>query len=147
MKMSLLITVVLVAAVVAVILFLRSHIAESGTQAEVPSRLAKLKQNTDPKAFLGFCTRDEDALYFVCESGVFNLDYELTTPQKESHAAAFRKTASDLGFIVVDTTYYGRFPVLRVKIDASETHVAEVGAKFAQQMFGHDEKTVVEFLP
>ena len=130
-----------------VFVFLRPRVAQSGTYDEIAQQLAKLKQNTYPKAFFGFCTRDEDALYFVYVNGAFNLDYELTTPQKESHAAAFRKTASDLGLAVIETTYYGQYPVLRVKTDDSETHAAEVGFKFAQQMFGHDEKTVVEFLP
>jgi len=94
-----------------------------------------------------FCTRDEDALYFVYKDGAFFLDYELTTPEKKSHANAFRKVASDLGFAVVDTSYYGEFPLLRVKTGSSEARAAEVGFDFAQRLFGHDQKTVVEFLP
>jgi len=147
MKTPLLIVIVVVVLIVAAFIFLRSRVAESGTHAEMAARLAKLKQDTDPKAFLGFCTRDEDALYFVYQKGVFLLDYELTTPEKKSHAGAFRKTAADLGFAVIDTTYYGEFPLLRVETGTSEARAAEVGFLFAQRLFGHDQKTVVEFLP
>ena len=132
----------------AAFLVFRSRIAESGTLAELPQRLAKLKlQDNDPKAFLGFCTRDEDALYFVHEHGVFYLDYELTTPAKKGYADAFRKTAADLGYSVVDTNYYGEHPVLRVKVGDSEIQAADVGLEFTQRLFGHDQKTVFEFLP
>jgi hypothetical protein len=142
------IIVIIVVGVLAAFLFLRSRVAESGTLAELPQRLAKLKlQDNDPKAFFGFCTRDEDALYFVHEHGVFYLDYELTTPAKKGYADAFRKSAADLGFSVLDTSYYGQYPVLRVKAGDTETQAADVGLKFTQRLFGHDQQTVFEFLP
>ncbi len=142
------IVIVGVVGALAVFLFLRSRAAESGTLAELPQRLAKLKlQDSDPKAFLGFCTRDEDALYFVHEHGAFYLDYELTTLAKKGHADAFRKTAGELGFSIIDTSYYGQYPVLRVKAGVSEAQAADVGLKFTQRLFGHDQKTVFEFLP
>ena len=129
-------------------LFLRSHVAEHGTLADLPERLAKLKeQDRDPKAFLGFCTRDEDALYFVHENGVFYLDYELTTPAKKNYADSFRKTAADLGHPVTDTSYSGHFPVLRVDAGTSETQAANIGLEFTRKMFGHGQQTVFEFLP
>ena len=148
--MLIIVTIVIVAGLIAAFLFLRSHvrIAEHGTLAELPQRLAKLKQeDSDPKAFLGFCTCDEDALYFVHQDGVFYLDYELTTPAKKSHADAFRGTAAALGFSVVDTSYYGQYPVLRVKTGDTEAQAAKVGLEFSERLFGHDEKTVYEFLP
>ena|ERR1700719_1293276 len=147
MKPAVVIAVVIVVAIVAAFLFLRSRVAESGTLASLPQRLAKLKQqDSDSNAFLGFCTRDEDALYFVHEGGVFFLDYELTTPAKVGYADAFRKTAANLGFSVIDTTY-GQFPVLRVKAGDPETQAADVGLKFTQRLFGHEQQTVFEFLP
>jgi hypothetical protein len=147
LKPTLIIVLVIVAGAMAGFLFLRSRIAESGTLAELPRRLAKLKlQDSDPKAFLGFCTCDEDAIYFVHADGGFYLDYELTTPAKKGHADAFRKAAADLGFPVIDTTY-GEFPVLRVKTGDSEAQAAKVGLEYSQRLFGHDEKTVYEFLP
>jgi hypothetical protein len=148
MKLAVIVVVVAVVSIIAGFLFIRSRIAESGTLAQLPQRLAKLKlQDSDPKAFFGFYTRDEDALYFVHEHGVFYLDYELTTSAKKGHADAFRKTAADLGFSVIDTSYYGEYPVLRVKTGESESQAAEVGLKFTQQLFGHDQQTVFEFLP
>jgi hypothetical protein len=147
MKPAIIIALFITAGIAVAFLFLRSRVAESGTLTSLPQRLAKLKQqDSDPKAFLGFCTRDEDALYFVHESGVFFLDYELTTPQKSGHADAFRKTAADLGFSVIDTTYR-QFPVLRVKAGDSEAQAADVGLKFTQRLFGHDQQTIFEFLP
>jgi hypothetical protein len=147
MKLTVIIVVVAVVGVVAGFLFIRSRVAESGTLAELPQRLAKLKlRDSDPTAFFGFYTRDEDALYFVHEHGTFYLDYELTTPQKTSHADGFRKTATDMGFSVVDTTY-GKFPVLRVDVGNAEAHAAEIGLAFTQRLFGHDQQTVFEFLP
>lgn len=147
MKAATIIAFVIAVGVVAAFLFLRSRVAESGTLANLAQRLTKLKQQDgDPKAFLGFYTRDEDALYFVHENGAFFLDYELTTTEKTSHAAAFRKTAADLGFSVIDTTYE-KFPVLRVNIGNSETHAADIGLAFAQRLFGHDQKTIFQFLP
>lgn len=148
MKLVAILAVVAIVGVVAWFLFFQSRLAESGTLAELPQRLAKLKlQDNDPKAFLGFCTRDEDALYFVHEHGMYFLDYELTTPAKKSHADAFRKTAVELGFTVIDTSYYGEYPVLRVKAGELETQAADVGRKFAQRLFGNDQQTVFEFLP
>jgi hypothetical protein len=150
MKPAFIIVVVIVAGVIAGFLFLRSrvHFAEHGTLAELPQRLAKLKQqDNDPTAFLGFCTRDEDALYFVHEDGVFYLDYELTTEAKKNHADAFRKTAADLRFPVIDTSYSGRFPVLRVNTGNTEARASEVGLQFTQRLFGHDQKTIFEFVP
>jgi hypothetical protein len=142
------VVIVIVVGIIAGFLFLRSRFAESGTLAELPQRLAKLKQqDNDQKAFLGFCTCDEDALYFVHEDGVFYLDYELTTPGKTSHAGAFRKTAAGLGFSVIDTSYYGQYPVLRVKAGDTEAQAAKIGLEFSRQLFGHDENTVYEFLP
>jgi len=142
-----LIIIIVVVGVIGGFLFLRSRVAESGTLAELPQRLAKLKQqDNDPTAFLGFCTRDEDALYFVHQDGVFYLDYELTTPAKKSHAEAFRKTATDLSFPVIDTTY-GQYPVLRVKTGDSEAQATKIALEFSNRLFGHDEKTVYEFLP
>jgi hypothetical protein len=147
MKFTAIIVVVAVVCVIAGLLFLRSRVAESGTLAELPQRLEKLKlQDHDPKAFFGFCTQDKDALYFVHEHGTFFLDYELSTPQKTGNSDAFRKTASDLGFKVIDTTY-GKFPVLRVDVGNAEAHAAEIGLAFTQRLFGHDQKTVYEFLP
>jgi hypothetical protein len=148
MKLTLIVVVVAVIGVIAGFLFVRSRVAESGTLAELPQRLAKLKLlDSDPKAFLGFCTRDEDALYFVHEHGVFYLDYKLTTPAKKASAEAFRKTAAELDFPVIDTSYYGEHPVLRVKAGDSEAPAASVGLKFTQRLFGHDQQTVFEFLP
>lgn len=150
MKPVVIIAIAIVAAVVAAFLFLRSHVrfAERGTLADLPQRLTRLKeQDNDPKAFLGFCTRDEDAIYFVHQDGVFYLDYELTTPAKASHANAFRKTAAELGYSVTNTSYSGQYPLLRVNTGASEAKAANVGLEFAQRLFGHDEKTVYEFLP
>jgi hypothetical protein len=148
MKPSVIIVVVVVVGIVAGFLFLRSRVAESGTLRELPQRLAKLKlQDKDPKAFLGFCTRDEDALYFVHEHGAFYLDYELTTPAKKTHADAFRKIAAELGFTVIDTSYSGEYPVLRMQAGESESQAAGVGLKFTQRLFGHDQQTVFEFLP
>ena len=77
---------------------------------------------------------------------MFYLDYELTTPAKASHADAFRKTAADLGFSVIDTSYYGQYPVLRVKTGDTEAQATKVGLEFSLRLFGHDEKTVYEFL-
>ena len=147
MKLTVIIVVVAVVGVVAGFLFIRSRVAESGTLADLPQRLAKLKlRDSDPTAFFGFYTRDEDALYFVHEHGTFYLDYELTTPQKTSHADGFRKTATEMGFSVTDTTY-GKFPVLRVDVGNAEAHAAEIGLAFTQRLFGHDQQTVFEFLP
>lgn len=146
MKPAIILVLLLVAGIVAAFLFLRSRVAESGSLAELLPRLVKLKADTNPNAFLGFCTRDEDALYYVYEGGVFFLDYELTTPEKTGHADAFRKTAAELGFPVMDTTY-GEYPVLRVRAGNSETQAAEVGAEFTQRLFGHGQKTIFEFLP
>jgi hypothetical protein len=150
MRPTVIIVIVIAAGVLAAFWFLRTHvrIAEHGTLAELPGRLAKLRQqDSDPKAFLGFCTRDEDELYFVHQDGVFYLDYELTTPAKTGHADAFRKTATDLGFSVTDTSYYGQYPVLRVKTGDTEAQAADVGFKFTQRLFGHSQQTVFEFLP
>jgi hypothetical protein len=148
MKPVVIIGILIAVGVIAGFLFLRSRVAESGTLAELPQRLTKLKQqDNDPKAFLGFCTCDEDALYFVHQDGVFYLDYELTTPAKKSHADAFRSTAAALGFSVIDTSYYGQYPVLRVKTGDTEAQAAKVGLEFSQRLFGHDAKTVYEFLP
>ena len=142
------IAIIIMVGVIAGFLFLRSRVAESGTLAELPQRLAKLKQqDNDPKAFLGFCTCDEDALYFVHENGVFYLDYELTTPAKTGHAGAFRKTAADLGLSVIDASYSGQYPLLRVKTGDTEAQATKIGLEFSRRLFGHDEKTVYEFLP
>jgi hypothetical protein len=149
MKPALIIVLVIVAGFIGAFMVLRSHIsiAEHGMLDGLSQRLAKLKlRDSDPTAFLGFCTRDEDALYFVHEHGTFFLDYELSTPQKTGNAGAFRKTTADLGFTVIDTTY-GKFPVLRVDVGNAEAHAAEIGLAFTQRLFGHDQKTVFEFLP
>jgi hypothetical protein len=148
MKPILIIIVVAVVCVIAGLLFIRSRFAEHGTLAELPARLAKLKQqDNDPKAFFGFHTHDVDALYFVHEHGVFYLDYELTTPDKKACADTFRKVAAELGFSVIDTSYYGEYPVLRIKAGDTETQAADVGLKFTQRVFGNDQQTVFEFLP
>ena len=146
MKLGAIIVIVIAAGIVAAFLFLRSRVAESGNLTNLTQRLTRLKQDTNPKAFLGFCTRDEDALYFVYEGGVFNLDYELTTPEKRSHAEAFRKTAADLALPVIDTTY-GDYPVLRVNVGGTGTHAADMGLEFTRRIFGHDQNTLFEFLP
>lgn len=127
-------------------LFLRPGAAHRGTFAAVPDRLAKLKAQADPREFLGFCTRDEDTLYFVFENGVFNLDYELNTESRKAHAADFRQAATDLGLRVIDTAY-GNFPVLRIPIDSDEHHAAKIALDVARRMFGHDEATIFDFLP
>lgn len=148
MKILVIIVVAAVVSTIAGFVFFRSRIAESGTIAELPQRLAKLKlQDNDPKAFFGFCTGDKDALYFVHEHDVFYLDYELTTPAKKGYADAFRKTAAELGFSVIETNYYGEYPVLRVKAGDSESQAADAGQKFTQRLFRHDQQTVFEFLP
>lgn len=147
MKPLLLITVLIGVAVV-VFIVSRFRVAEPGTLAALPGRLAKLKeQDRDPAAFVGFCTRDEDALYIVHQDGVFYLDYELTTPEKTSQANSFRKVAADLGFAVTQTHYNPRYLVLRVTCGASERDATDVALAFAQRLFGHDANTVYEFLP
>lgn len=126
----------------------RLRSAERGTLADLPRRLAQLKlQDNDPKAFLGFCTRAEDALYFVHEKGGFYLDYELNTPAKNAYVAGFRQAASELSFAVIDTSYYGGFPVLRIAVGNSENLAAENGLKLANKLFGYTVETPVEFLP
>jgi hypothetical protein len=55
MKLAVIVVVVAVVSIIAGFLFIRSRIAESGTLAQLPQRLAKLKlQDSDPKAFFGF---------------------------------------------------------------------------------------------
>lgn len=88
------------------------------------------QQDSDPKAFLGFCTCDEDALYFVHEGGTFYLDYELTTPAKKARAANFRSVAEGLDLPVIDTSYSGEYPVLRVNVGTSEAQAAKIGMEF-----------------
>lgn len=143
---AILIALGIVVVVAAIFLFLRSRVAESGTHRDVASRLAKLKQNPARDAFLGFCTRNEDTLYFIYEGGTFFLDYELSHAEKKPFEAPFRAAARELGLPVIDTTY-GQFPVLRVKAGTTEESAARVGFEFARKVFGHDEKTTIEFLP
>jgi hypothetical protein len=138
--------VLVAAAFVVALVFLRPRGAQSGTFADIPARLKKLRQSKDANAFLGFYTRDENTLYFIYLEGVFFLDYELNTPKKTKFEEAFRQAAVELGFPMIDATY-GEHRVLRVKIDDSETNAAEVGFKFAEKVFGLDGKTVLEFLP
>lgn len=150
MKPIMIIAIIIGVVIVVAFFFLRTRVkfADRGTLADLPQRLPKLKeQDNDPNAFLGFCTRDEDALYLVHQDGVFYLDYELTTPAKKSHADAFRKIAVDLGFPVIDTSYSGQYPVLRVKTGDTEAQATKAALEFSQRLFGHDEKTVYEFLP
>ncbi len=147
MKLTIII-VVAVVGVVAGFLFIQSRVAESGTLADLPQRLAKLKlRDSDPTAFFGFYTRDEDALYFVHEHGTFYLDYELTTPQKTSHASTASVRPPPIWVFRLTDTTYGKFPVLRVDVGNAEAHAAEIGLAFTQRLFGHDQQTVFEFLP
>jgi hypothetical protein len=126
---------------------LRARVAEHGTYADVPKHLTGLKGNTDPTAFFGFCTRDEDALYFVWANYTFNLDYELYNAQKEKYAEPFRKAASDLRFKVVETTYDNRHVVLRIRLSSAEHEAAEQAFQFAHRLFGLQRTTELEFLP
>jgi hypothetical protein len=136
-----------IAVVVAVFLLLRSRVASHGTYLEMPKRLSALKGSTDPTAFLGFCTRDEDALYFVYANNAFNLDYELYGQQKEKYAEPFRRTASDLGFEVLTTSYDKEHVVLRIQLAAGETEAAEQAFRVAHELFGLEKTTELEFLP
>ncbi|HTI97723.1 MAG TPA: hypothetical protein VL527_02380 [Dongiaceae bacterium] len=148
MRTAVIIGGVMAVGIVAGVLLLRSRVAESGTLAGLPQRLARLKQqDNDPKAFLGFCTCDEDALYFVHEGGTFYLDYELTTPAKKARAANFRSVAGGLDLPVIDTSYSGEYPVLRVNVGTSEAQAAKIGMEFSNRLFGHNPNTVYEFLP
>ena len=78
---------------------------------------------------------------------MFFLDYELSHPEKKPYEAPFRAAAREFGLPVIDTTYHGEFPLLRVKAGVKEEEAARLGFRFAQKVFGHDESTVIEFLP
>jgi hypothetical protein len=147
-RFTVIIIVVIAVGFIVAFLFLRSRVADHGTLEELPQRLARLKQqDNDSRAFVGFCTRDEDAFYFVHQDGVFCLDYELTTLAKKNHADAFRRTAADLGYSVIDTSYDGQLPVPRVRAGASEMQAANVALEFTQRLFGNGPNTTFEFLP
>lgn len=146
MDTSVVYLILLVAGVLVAVRVLRAKFSETGTHADLTARLTELKKETSPSAFVGFRTKDEDALYYVYLDGVFYLDYELTTPQKKAHADEFRIAAGELGFAVIDTTY-SEYPLLRVMVGSEEARAAKAGAQFAERLFGQDEKTVVEFLP
>ena len=124
----------------------RSRLAEQGTFDQIVPKLDALQRSTDPKAFVGFCTKDTDALYFVFEHGTFNLDYELYNPEKTAFAQPFRKVAAELGYKVEDTTY-GSAPVLRINLGPSSVQAAERGFQFAHNLFGLEKTTRLEFLP
>lgn len=144
MKIAVVIGVALAAC--AVLLFLRTRVAEHGTYSEVPRHLSALKHSTDPTAFFGFHTRNTDALYFVYEGGTFHLDYELMGVEKEQYAEPFRSVAAQLGYKILSTTY-GQYPVLRVQLSAEESQAAEQGFQFAHRIFGIQRNTDLEFLP
>ena len=130
------------------VLFLacKPRLAARGTYDQIESRLDGLKRSTDPKAFVGFCTKNTDALYFVFEHGTYNLDYELYDPEKAKFAEPFRKVAGNLGHKVQETTY-GSAPVLRVDLGPNTKQAAEQGFQFAHQLFGLEKATNIEFLP
>lgn len=77
---------------------------------------------------------------------MFFLDYELSDPGKKLFEAPFRESAREFGVKVIDTTYHGEFPVLRVKAGEKEEEAAKLGFRFAQKIFGHTENTIIEFL-
>jgi hypothetical protein len=120
--------------------------AEQGTYNKITPKLDALMHSRDPKAFVGFCTKDTDALYFVFEHGTFNLDYELYNPEKVKFADPFRKVATSQGYKVQETTY-GSAPVLRINLGSNSIQAAERGFQFAHQLFGLEKTTRIEFLP
>ena len=121
--------------------------AKRGTFEVIESQLQLLKVDRDPVAFFGFCTKDEDSLYFVYQNGRFNLDYELYTPEKLKLENSFRQVAKMQGYDVLNTSYDNQHVVLRIELSSLESEASEQAFKFAHELFGIERSTVLEFLP
>ncbi len=144
---------IIVVVVIAVILlkgqfFASPPVAEQITYEQLPAILTKLKTSTNPTDFVGYCTKNEDALYFVFENGVYNLDYELFSPDKLAYEQAFSDFAKQHGYTLLETQYFNDSPkVLRIPLTADETDAVNTAYKFGQTIWGHSLEMKYELLP
>lgn len=123
-------------------------IAEKVTYDQLPEKLIRLKTTTNPADFVGYCSRDADALYFVFEQGIYHLDYELYSPAKLAHESDFSTFAKQNDLKMIETKYIAGGPkVLRIPLNADETHSVEIAYKLGSAIWGHTREMKFDLLP
>jgi hypothetical protein len=123
--------------------------------SETKNLFKQLENNQLEFNFFGLSKTNSDCIYFVFENDTFSIEFEVMIEEQKKIAEDFKKVCSNLGFNVIETTYFNKpyyndtlnAPVFKIIVGDKLDKVYEIGLKIISNVFGYNEDTIFEVVP
>ncbi len=117
--------------------------------------LTKLKNGQTEYNFIGITSNGIDCIYFIYESGIFNIEFEAMTEDQLPYIEKLKDFANVNKFKNLMTTYNNTpmyksdkpAPVLRIETNYSLDNMVELGKRIESEIFGNNKETVYDIVP
>lgn len=122
--------------------------------AQLDVELKLLEQNKTEFDFIGITSNGIDCIYFVKDSGEFQIEFEAMTDQQIPYIEKLKKFATENGYEILMTTYGNRpqynvkeAPVLKIITNSNLEKTVEIGQKIQKGIFNNHEQTKYDVVP
>jgi hypothetical protein len=128
--------------------------AKSIEIAQLGAELKLLEQNKTEFEFIGITSNGIDCIYFVKDSGKFQIEFEAMLAQQIPYIEKLKIFAAQNEFEIQITTY-GNKPqydakeasVLRIITNTNLEKTAEIGQKIQKEVFSNQAETMYDVVP
>ncbi len=122
--------------------------------AQLGGELKLLEKNKTEFDFIGITSNGIDCIYFVKDSGKFQIEFEAMTNQQIPYIDKLKTFATQNGFEIKMTTYGNKpqydakeAPVLKIITNSNLEKTAEIGQKIQKDIFNNQAETKYDVIP
>ncbi len=122
--------------------------------AQLGGELKLLEQNKTEFDFIGITSNGIDCIYFVKDSGKFQIEFEAMTDQQIPYIDKLKTFATENGFEIQMITYGNKpqydakeAPVLKIITNSNLEKTAEIGGKIQKDIFNNQAETKYDVVP
>lgn len=122
--------------------------------AQLSGELKLLEENKSEFDFIGITSNGIDCIYFVKDSGKFQIEFEAMTDQQIPYIDKLKTFATQNGFEIQMTTYGNKpqydskeAPVLKIITNSNLEKIAEIGQKIQKDIFNNQAETKYDVVP
>lgn len=122
--------------------------------AQLGGELKLLEQNKTEFDFIGITSNGIDCIYFVKDSGKFQIEFEAMTDQQMPYINKLKTFATQNGFEIQMTTYGNKpqheakeAPVLKIITNSNLEKTVEIGKKIQMDIFNNQMETKYDVVP
>ena len=124
-------------------------------KVELKSQLKRLEDGKNEYEFFGITSNGIDCIYFTCEDGRFNIEFEAIIDDQILFLEKLKEFAKSNNYNSEIATYDNKTqyksdkpaPVLRIETKSNIDKIAEIGQNIQHQIFNNNLETVYDVVP